>query len=197
VYFPYAHANDKNALLGWPGSLRFEVRASGDPAALVQSVRKVIVGFDSELPIDGIDPLRTLMRQSILQQRLVAQLATSFGILALLLAGIGLYGVMTYAVTRRTAEIGLRVALGAQQAAVVRMVVFEALRLVALGVIVGLPLALLGVRLMVTQLHGIAAVDLPSIAAAVLVLTTSAVVAVLIPATRAANVSPIAALRSE
>ena len=196
VYFPYLHGDDYGALLGWPGSLRFEVRTVGDPAALVQNVRKAVVAFDPELPTD-IDPLRTLMRESILQQRLVAQLSMAFGVLALLLAGIGLYGVMTYAITRRTAEIGLRVALGAPRGAVVRMVLVDALRLVGIGVLVGLPLALMSMRLIQPQLHGIDAVDPPSIAAAVLVLAASAVVAVLVPAIRAAKVSPIAALRSE
>src|SRR6185437_6799674 len=119
VYFPYLHGNDHGAVLGWPGSLRFEVRTVGDPAALVQSVRKTLVAFDPALPID-VDPLPALLRASIVQQRLVAQLSTAFGVLALLLAGIGLYGVMTYAIARRTAEIGLRVALGAQRSAVVR-----------------------------------------------------------------------------
>ena len=137
------------------------------------------------------------MRDTIGGQRLVAQLATAFGVLALLLAAIGLYGVMTYAITRRTGEIGLRVALGAQRSDVVSMVLFDALGLVAVGVIIGLPLAIASTRLLRTQLHDVAATDPLSIAVAIGVLATSAVVAVLLPALRASNVSPIVALRAE
>jgi predicted permease len=194
MYFPYAH---HDTLLGVPGSLRFEIRVAGDPAAFVQSVRRKVVAFDPALPIDGIDPLPTLMRQSISEERLVAQLATAFGVLALLLAGVGLYGVMTYAISRRTGEIGLRVALGAQRSNVLNMVLVDALRLVGVGVAIGLPLALASTRLLRTQLHGIDSIDPVSIAVAVGVLSSSAVVAVLIPALRAARVSPIVALRTE
>jgi ABC-type antimicrobial peptide transport system permease subunit len=113
------------------------------------------------------------------------------------LAAIGLYGVMTYAITRRTAEIGLRVALGAQRGNVLRMVMYEALRLVGLGVVVGLPLALASTRLLRTQLHGVDAIDPLSLIAAVSVLTLSAMIAVLVPAMRASKVSPIVALRAD
>jgi macrolide transport system ATP-binding/permease protein len=118
-------------------------------------------------------------------------------VLALLLAAIGLYGVMTYAITRRTSEIGLRIALGAQRSNVVSMVLFDALRVVAVGVVVGVPLALVAVRLLRTQLFEVALVDPASIVVAVVVLTVSAVVAVLLPARKAASVSPNVALRAE
>jgi predicted permease len=183
--------------LGSPGGVRLEVRTAGDPAKIVQQVRKAIVALDPALPIDGVDPLSRLMQQSIREERLVAKLATAFGVLALLLASIGLYGVMTYAITRRTGEIGLRVALGARQGQVVRMVLFDALRLVAVGILVGLPLALASTRLLRTQLHGVPAIDPVSLAAAIAVLAMSAVIAVLLPAIRASRVSPIVALRAE
>jgi predicted permease len=196
LYFPYIHADDpKN--LGAPGSLRFEVRTTGVPSALVNTLRRVVVSVDPSLPIDGVDPLPTLMRQSIREERLVARLASAFGAFALALAAIGLYGVMTYAVTRRTSEIGLRVALGAQRGDVVRMVMLDALRLVAFGLVVGLPVALLSTRLLRAQLHGVGAADPVSIVVAVGVLVSSAVIAVLLPAVRAAKVSPIVALRAE
>jgi putative ABC transport system permease protein len=104
---------------------------------------------------------------------------------------------MTYAITRRTGEIGLRVALGARQDQVVRMVLFDALRLVAVGLVVGLPLALASTRLLRTQLHGVEAIDPVSLGVAIAVLTASAVIAVLLPALRASKVSPIVALRAE
>jgi ABC-type antimicrobial peptide transport system permease subunit len=108
-----------------------------------------------------------------------------------------LYGVMTYAITRRTGEIGLRVALGAQRADVVRMVLFDALRLVAFGVVIGLPVSLVSTRLLRSQLHGVDTADPVSIGVALGVLVASAVVAVMLPAMRASRVSPIVALRAE
>jgi len=196
VYFPYIHRDDpKN--IGAPGSLRFEVRTTGDPSAIVQSLRRAVASVDPSLPIGGINPLTTLMRQSIREERLVARLATAFGALALALAAIGLYGVMSYAITRRTGEIGLRVALGAQRRNVMRLVLLDALRVVTGGVIVGLPLALLAMRLLATRLHSADGADSISIFVAVSALVASAIAAVLAPALRAANVSPIVALRAE
>ena len=194
IYFPYLNTD---TALTTAGSLRLEVLTRGDPSALVQSVRKAVVAVDPSLPIDSVDPLTTLMQQSIREERLVARLATAFGVLALLLAGLGLYGVMTYAITRRTGEIGLRAALGAQRTDVVRMVLVDALRLVGVGMFVGLGLALASARLLETQLHGVDAVDPASIVVAVVVLTLSAVIAVLVPALKASRVSPIVALRAE
>jgi predicted permease len=194
LYLPFVRPD---TALGLPGGLRLEVRTAGDPTQLVQPIRKAIVALDPALPIDGVDPLSRLMQQSIREERLVARLASAFGVLALLLASIGLYGVMTYAITRRTGEIGLRVALGARQDQVVRMVLFDALRLVAVGLIVGLPLALGSTRLLPTQLHGVEAIDPVSLGVAIAVLTASAVIAVLLPALRASKVSPIVALRAE
>jgi ABC-type antimicrobial peptide transport system permease subunit len=141
--------------------------------------------------------LTTLMRDSISQERLVARLATGFGVLALLLASIGLYGVLTYAVTRRTNEIGLRVALGAQQQDVVRMVLKDALKLVLVGALVGTPLALAATRLLRNQLHDVEPTDPLALGVALLVLTASAVAAALLPARRAARLDPLTALRAE
>ncbi|HEY4217216.1 MAG TPA: ABC transporter permease [Gemmatimonadaceae bacterium] len=194
AYFSFVHTD---TALSYPGSLSFEVRTQGDPAALVQQVRGAIRAVNPTLPIDSAIPLTTLMRQAIREQRLVANLASGFGALALLLAAIGLYGVMTYAITRRTGEIGLRVALGAQQHEVVTMVLFDALRLVAAGLVVGLLLTGASTRLLQAQLHGVSAIDPVSIAAAVIVLAASAVAAVLVPAMRASRVSPIVALRAD
>jgi len=194
AYYTYNHRDIQQ---GTPVALRLEVRTSGNPAAMVQQVRQAISAADPNLPISYVSPLEDLMMSSIIEQRLVAQLATAFGTLALVLAAIGLYGVMTYAVVRRTGEIGVRVALGAQQADVVRMVLSDALRLVVAGLVVGLPLALLSTRLLETQLHGVGAADPVSIVVALTVLAASAVIAGLIPALRASRVSPIQALRAE
>ena len=196
VYFPYIHSDTGVTQLGQSQNLRLEVRIVGDPARLVQQIRQAILAVDPRAPIDGIDPVSKLMADSISQQRLLAQLAGAFGALALILAALGLYGVMTYSVTRRTGEIGLRVALGAQRAELVRMVLVDSLRLVAVGVAAGLPVVLLATRLLRTQVHGIGATDPLSIALAVGVLGLSAVAAVLVPAMRASRVSPMVALRT-
>jgi predicted permease len=194
VYFSYAQ---KYPALGPVVQLRLMVRTHGEPAPIAAPVRKAIVAVDASLPIDGIDPLASLMQQSIREERLVAKLASGFGVFALLLASIGLYGVMTYAITRRTREIGLRMALGARREDVVRSILFESLKLVAAGMIVGLPLAVSAVRLLASQLHGVSVVDPPSIAAALVVLAASGVIASLLPALRASRVSPIVALQSD
>jgi len=196
VYFSFVHAAD-SLNLGWPSGVRFEVRTVGDPSALVQPLRAAILGVDPVLAIDTIDPLPTLLSESISQERLLAQLATAFGTLALLLAAIGLYGVMSYAMARRTGEIGLRIALGADRRRVIGMVLGDALRLVAVGMVVGLVLVLATVRFLASELHDISTTDPTSIAVAVVVLTASAIAAGLVPALRASRVSPIVALRAE
>jgi predicted permease len=190
-YLPYLQSQDN------PSSARFEIRTSGDPARIGPEVRRIVKSVDAELPIDGVDPLRVLTRQSIRVERLLARLATGYGIGALLLAAIGLYGVMTYAVTRRTAEIGVRVALGAQRQEVVGLVVGDALRVVLLGFVVGLPMSLGALRLLGAQLHGIGSGDPISISIALVILLLSALLAVMVPAMRASRVSPIVALREE
>jgi predicted permease len=195
AYFPYIHTDTSATQLGYSQYLRLEVRTIGDPTNLVESLRRAVLSVDQSLPIDSIDPVSRLMGDSIRQQRLLVQLATGFGVLALLLAAIGLYGVMTYAITRRTGEIGLRVALGAQRADVIRMVLTEAVTLVASGVMAGLPLALIATRLLRAQLHGVAPTDPVSLAGALAVLGASAIIAALVPAVRASRLSPMRALR--
>src|SRR4051812_3881 len=180
-----------------PSSVRFEIRTVGDPARIGPEVRRIVTALDPRLPIDGVDPLTRLTHQSVREERLLARLATGFGIGALLLAAIGLYGVMTYAVTRRTGEIGLRVALGARRSEVVSLVVNDAMRVVLLGFIVGLPVALGILRFLRAQLHGIEATDPLSLGLALAVLLVSALLAVVLPAMRAARVSPIVALRED
>jgi ABC-type antimicrobial peptide transport system permease subunit len=138
-----------------------------------------------------------LMRDSISQERLLARLATGFGLMALLLAAIGLYGVMTYAVTRRTAEIGLRVALGAQRGDVIGMVLRDAMGVVVAGVIVGVPASLFAARLLQSQLHGVGTTDPVSLSVALSVMVVSAAAAAFAPALRASRVPPLLSLRQE
>ena len=175
----------------------FLIRTTGDPTDVVNEVRKAIRASDPVLTTEWVDPLPTLMRNSISQERLVARLATGFGVLALLLAAIGLYGVLTYAVNRRTNEIGLRVALGAQQSDVLRMVVGDALRLVVVGLAIGAPLAIAATRLLRSQLHGVEPTDPIAITAALVVLALAALLAALLPARRASRLDPLVALRAD
>jgi predicted permease len=180
-----------------PLELTFELRATGNPTELMTAVRRELSAVNASLLVLSNDPLTTLMRQSISQDLLVARVASFFGALALGLAALGLYGVMMYATLRRTSEFGLRMALGADNARVRGMVLGEALALVAAGAVLGVPLALAASRLLRSQLYGVEAVDLPSIAAALGVLLVSAAIAGYLPAARAARVGPLEALRVE
>jgi len=180
-----------------PVQFTFELRAAGDPVQLVAAARRELAAVNGSMLILNNDPLTTLMRQSISQDLLVARVASIIGLLALGLAALGLYGVMTYTTLRRTSEFGVRMALGADGAQVGRMVLREAMTLVAGGALVGVPLALTATRLLRSQLFEVDTVDAPSIAAALGVLVPSAAIAGYLPAARAARVGPIEALRAE
>jgi predicted permease len=180
-----------------PSQFTFELRATGDPAKLVAAARRELTAENSALLVLDTDPLTALMRQSISQDLLVAQVASFFGALALALAALGLYGVMMYATLRRTSEFGLRMALGADAARVRSMVLGEAMALVVGGTVVGVPLAILATRLLRNQLYGVSVVDPPSIALALVILAASAAIAGFVPASRAARVGPLEALRAD
>jgi len=177
--------------------LALEIRTAADPAAIERSVRAAIAAVDVDLPVDRLAPLSQLMADSIHEERLLSTIATAFGSAALVLAAIGLYGVMSYTVARRTGEIGLRAALGADRPAVMRLIVGDAMRLVALGVIGGLPLALFTARGLRSQLHDVSAADPVSFGLPLFVLLACAAIAALGPALRAARVAPSAALNQE
>jgi len=129
--------------------------------------------------------------------RLIAQLTTVYGILALVLASIGLYGVAAYTVARRTSEIGIRMALGAQRGTVIRMILRSAMQPIAFGLLVGVPVALAGGHAIASQLFGVKGYDPLVLAGAVAALAAAAVLAAIIPARRAASIDPIRALRTE
>ena len=180
-----------------PGEFYLEVRSSGDPAPLVVPLERALRAGDPSLTVLSVDRLSDLVGESVTRDRLVAQVVSAFGILALLLAGLGLYGVISYAALRRTSEFGLRIALGAEPGNVTRMVLGEALQLTAAGAIVGVPVALVAARILRGQLFGIGVFDPPSVAGAVVVLGVSAALAGYIPALRASRVAPLEALRAE
>jgi predicted permease len=190
-YVPYLQAS-----LGDASLLRLIVRSSGDPARLRPSIETAITA-DADLPIRAMPTLAGLMRQSIGEERLLAMLATVFGATALVLAAIGLYGVMSYAVSRRSGEIGLRVALGAQRSAVISMVLRDAMVLVGLGVLAGVPLSVGASQVIRSQLHGVGPGDPVAFLIALAILALGASAAALLPALRASRVAPLVALRAE
>jgi macrolide transport system ATP-binding/permease protein len=183
------------------GSLPFgvimEIRTSGNPEALVEAVRQAIRSMDKNIPIMASATLAEVVNRSLAQEQTVAELSSFFSLLALLLAAVGLYGVMTYTVARRTGEIGIRMALGAEQGELLRMVFRESLELVATGLTLGIPLVLVFARAISSQLYGISALDPRSVSIASAVLVSVSAFASYIPARRATKVDPIVALRHE
>jgi len=177
-----------------PGKFSLEVRTAGDPNAMGESLRRSLAAVDPSLSMH-VESLTDLIHESIAQDELVARVVSIFGLLALALAALGLYGVMTYATTRRTSEFGLRMALGAEPGNVLRLVLGEAMLLVAGGVMVGMPAALGAMQLVKHQLYEIGLLDWPSILVALFVLSASAALAGYVPARRAARVGPLVALR--
>ena len=195
IYIPYLHRTGTTKF-GRPGRLRLIVRTTGDPSAATQSIRSAIVETDRALPIDDLRPVTDLIRYSIRDARLLAQLASGVGALAVLLSAIGLFGVMSYSIARRTNEIGVRIALGAQHTDIVSLVLRDGLRPVMVGVLVGFPASLIAFRALEHRVSGLA-FDPLSIAIALGVLVVCAIVAVLVPARRAIQVDPLGALRQE
>jgi len=175
----------------------FEVRYTGSLDAVLPAVRRAIHDVDPNLPISNVTTLEEQVGRSITNQRLVAQLSTFFGLLAVFLSCIGIYGLMSYVVTRRTNEIGIRMALGAERFHVCWMVMREILLLVAFGVIIGVPAALAGNRLISNLLFGLRPADPISLLAAVGVLLLVPAMAGYLPARRASLVDPMVALRCE
>lgn len=174
----------------------YVMRAEADPAALAASARRVVTELDPEVP-PRVRTLEAVRAASVADRRLTLGLLGSFGASALLLAGLGLYGVTAYAVARRTREMGIRMALGAQPGQVVRLVVSEGTRPVLLGAGLGLLLAVGLSRFMQGLLYGVPPGDPLSFAAAALVLGAVAFLACLVPARRAARVDPMVALRTD
>ena len=153
--------------------------------------------FSLLLPVSDVTTLAYQVDRSIVDQKLIAQLSTFFGALAVALASLGIYGLMSYGVSRRTREIGIRIALGARPGGVLWLILRETLLLAALGVAVGLVPSFAGQRLISSQLYGMTAIDPPCLMAAVGLLAVVAAFAGYLPARRATRVDPMAALREE
>jgi predicted permease len=179
------------------GEAYYDIRTFANPASVMEAVRREISSVDKTLTILKMNTMDDLVDVSLSRDRLIARLATFFGALALVLASIGLYGVMSYAVARRTNEIGVRMALGAARGTVVWLVIRETLILVAAGVAFGLPASLAAGRLISSRLYGLSATDPLTIAVAALVLLVVAILAGFVPARRASRVDPVVALKYE
>ena len=173
------------------------VRASGDPLALVPAIRQIVRDLEPSVPIMKVTTLSEVAASSLLAERLTASLATVFGVLALLVAGVGLSGVLLFGVARRTRELGVRMALGATMSDVAGLVLRESTFVVGSGVLIGLPCAWGCARLAQTLLFGLSPSDPVTLAAAVAMLAFVAAVASVMPARRAAAVNPVVALRTE
>jgi len=180
-----------------PVQIIIEAQVSGAPSGALTNVLGEIKAADPRLPISFIETLDNLVADSAGNQIALAKLSTFFGGLALLLACVGLYGVISYTVASRTREIGVRMALGARRGDVMELVLREGMLLVAIGLVVGIPLAIASTRLLHSFLFGLKSTDPLSLIAVILLLGIVAAVAGFIPAQRAARIDPMVALRYE
>ncbi len=191
VYVPYTQN------VAHLGQLFFEIRTAGPPTSIAAAVRRIVHDASPSVSISEITTQAQRIDQTIWQQRTFAELGTCFAVLALLIACVGLYGAMAYTVTRRTGEIGIRMALGAQRPAVVWMVLREVLAIAAAGLVLGFGAARLTTRYVESFLFGLKPNDPLAIAAAIGILLAAALAAGYLPAWRASRIDPAAALRNE
>ena len=189
VYFPL--------LQSYAPQVTFVLRARGEPLALAGAVRNEVRVADPGLPLFGVRTLAQHVATATAQDRMIATLSSLFGLIALLLAALGLFGVVAYGVAQRTREIGVRMALGARPQDVLALIVGRGFVLVGVGLIVGLALALALGRFTASMLYGVAPADLPALGASVVVLAAAAALASYLPARRAARIDPMVALRYE
>jgi len=190
VYFPYTQREK-------PARLAFYVRVAGDDGRVADAIRRTVREADAGLPVPEIKPVERKIQESLYTSRLVAAISVGFGVLATLLAVIGLYGVIAFSVARRTAEIGVRIALGAPRAGVVRLVMLDAGQIVAVGILVGLGAAFVLSRYVESQLFGVQRADFTVYAAAAGAIAMAATLAAFVPAWRASRIDPVIALRCE
>jgi predicted permease len=179
------------------GAIHFEVRTAGNPMALASAVRRVAQDMDRNLALYDVRSQEEQINQTLFQERLFARLTSFFGALAALLACVGLYGIMAFTATRRTREMGIRMALGASRSQILQLALRETFLLVTIGIAAGILAALGAARLISTLLYGLKPTDPLTMAAAALLMVAVAALAGYIPARRASRVDPMVALRYE
>jgi predicted permease len=185
------------AITGAPRTMSLVVKTEPDPAELIAPVRALIRRMDPSLPISDVRTMDDVLGSAIAEQRFTMTLLAAFGGIALLMAAVGIYGVLAYSVSRRTHEIGIRMALGAGRARVLRLVLGEGLRLAGIGVAAGVVLAVALTRVMASLLYGVTPLDPVTFVLVPAVLTVAALAATGLPALRASGVEPSEALREE
>jgi predicted permease len=190
IYIPYLQADDAE-------SMTFELKTAASTESIVAEIRETVRSVDRDLPLLEVRTQTQQIEATLSQERVFATLTSGFGVLALILAGIGIYGIMAYTVSRRTNEIGIRMAVGAQSREVLAMVLRETSLLACLGVVVGLAAAVGLTRLVASTLYGLKPTDPVTFFGAALLLLIIAMAAGFAPARRAASVDPIHALRHE
>jgi len=195
MYVPYT----QNEMKTWPSmqAMQYAVRTKADPDSLTGSVREAVHSVDPDLPVANFATLTTLVDTSLIADRFAMLLLSAFGMLALILSAIGMYGVISYSVMQRTAEIGIRIALGARREQILVMVLRQGCRLACAGIAMGLIAALTTTRLMTRFLYGIQPTDPMTFAAVSLLLMAVALLACYVPARKAMKVDPMIALRYE
>ena len=177
--------------------MTLQARTTGEPSTLTPAIRAEVRRIDESMAVFDVRPLSAFIAATIVQERLLTMLLSFFGLLAMLLAAIGLYGVIAHSVSQRTQEIGIRISLGARSRDVLRLVIGQGMKLVLIGVIIGLAAAFGLTRLLKTLLFGVSATDPLTFAVIALLLTLVALLACYLPARRATKVDPMVALRCE
>jgi ABC-type antimicrobial peptide transport system permease subunit len=180
-----------------PSGLTYYVRTWQSPQTAANSIRVAVAAIDSRLIARDLSTMQEEIDHNLVAERTIALLAGTFGLLAMLLAGIGLYGILAYSTAQRTREIGIRMALGARRGTVVRLMLREVLVLAGWAIGLTIPIAVLGTRAVRSQLFGVSAADPGVYAGGILLVALVAVLAGIIPSRRAATVDPARALRTE
>jgi putative ABC transport system permease protein len=173
------------------------IRTSGDPNALIRPVHAAVSRIAPSLPLTQVTTLDAVLASAVREQRFTTTLMSGFALLALVLAAVGIFGVISYTVSQRTREIGIRMALGANEGAVRLLVLRQGMAPAMAGVAIGLGAAFVTTRFLRGLLHGVAPIDAPTFVLMPLLLCVVAAASILIPAVRASRVHPVAALREE
>jgi len=191
IYIPVAQRRDPLR------QLTLAIKTAGNPAVLAATVEREVRRIGADILVSEVTTAERQLEDSLLQERLLSTLSGFFGFLALALSAVGLFGLLAHIVQQRTTEIGIRIALGAEAGSVVWMILRRSLLLVAFGVALGVPAALMAARPLESLLYGLKATDASTVAAGVFVLAATAMLASYIPARKAARIDPITALRNE